>query len=51
MIVNYSVMITSNRLTVRVKSRDDGDVYTCRAVNEIGEALDAVTLEIACKSR
>ena len=40
---------TSSRLSVRVKSRDDGDVYTCRAVNEIGEALDAVTLEIACK--
>jgi hypothetical protein len=40
---------TSSRLTVRVKSRDDGDVYTCRAVNDIGEALDAVTLEIACK--
>jgi len=46
---NYGGKTTSSRLTVRVKSRDDGDVYTCRAVNEIGEALDAVTLEIAYK--
>merc|ERR1719150_1086117 len=46
---NYGGKITSSRLAVRVKSRDDGDVYTCRAVNEIGEALDAVTLEIAYK--
>ena len=46
---NYGGKTTSSRLQVRVKSRDDGDVYTCRAVNEIGEALDAVTLEIACK--
>ena len=48
---NYGGKTTSSRLAVRVKSRDDGDVYTCRAVNEIGEALDAVTLEIACKSQ
>lgn len=48
---NYGGKTTSSRLNVRVKSRDDGDVYTCRAVNEIGEALDAVTLEIACKSQ
>ena len=42
--------ITSSRLEVDIKSRDDGDVYTCRAYNEVGEALDAVTLAIACKS-
>ena len=46
---NHGGKTTSSRLTVRVKSRDDGDVYTCRAFNDIGEALDAVTLEIACK--
>ena len=48
---NYGGKTTSSRLTVSVKSRDDGDVYTCKAVNEIGDALDAVTLEIACKSQ
>ena len=42
--------ITTSRLEVQIKSRDDGDVYTCRAYNDVGEALDAVTLAIACKS-
>jgi len=46
---NYGGKTTSSSLTVRVKSRDDGDVYTCRAINDIGEALDAITLEIAYK--
>lgn len=46
---NHGGKTTSSRLAVKVKSRDDGNVYTCRAVNDIGEALDAVTLEIACK--
>ena len=41
--------VTRSRLIVDIKSRDDGDVYTCRAYNDVGEALDAVTLAIACK--
>ena len=43
------VEFTTSRLEVQIKSRDDGDVYTCRAYNDVGEALDAVTLAIACK--
>ena len=42
--------LTRSRLIVDIKSRDDGDVYTCKAYNDLGEALDAVTLAIACKS-
>ena len=41
---------TRSRLSVHIKSRGDGDVYTCRAYNDLGEALDAVTLAIACTS-
>ena len=41
--------MTRSRLIVNIKSREDGEVYTCRAYNDIGEALDAVTLAIACK--
>ena len=46
----YGGKITRSSLAVDIKSRDDGDVYTCKAYNDIGEAVDAVTLAIACKS-
>ena len=46
---NYGGKTTRSILTVNVKSRDDGEVYTCKAYNDYGEALDAVTLAIACK--
>ena len=36
-------------LLARVSMEDDGSVFTCKAVNEVGEALDAVTMSIACK--
>ena len=47
---SYGGKVTRSRLIVDIKSRDDGDVYTCKAYNDLGEALDAVTLAIACKS-
>ena len=40
---------TRSELIVDIKSRGDGDVYTCKAYNDFGEAVDAVTLDIACK--
>ena len=46
---NFGGKVTRSRLTVNIKSRADGEVYTCRAYNDIGESLDAVTLAIACK--
>jgi len=46
---NYGGKTTRSILTVNVKSRDDGEVYTCKAYNDYGEALDAVTLAIAYK--
>ena len=45
----YGGKITRNVLKFRVKTEDDGSVFTCKAVNEVGEALDAVTMSIACK--
>merc|ERR1719219_1792543 len=45
----YGGKITRSSLAVDIKSRDDGDVYTCKAYNDIGEAVDAVTLAIAYK--
>ncbi len=45
----YGGEVTVSRLRFTVKAEDDGSVFTCKAANSVGEALDAVTLSIACK--
>ncbi len=46
---SYGGEVTVSRLRFTVKAEDDGSVFTCKAANSVGEALDAVTLSIACK--
>ena len=46
---NFGGKTTRSSLSVDIKSREDDEVYTCRAYNDLGEALDAVTLAIACE--
>ena len=46
---SYGGKVTRNVLKFRVKTEDDGSVFTCKSQNDIGEAIDAVTMSIACK--
>ena len=46
---SYGGKISKNVLKFKVKTEDNGSVFTCKAENEVGEAIDAVTMSIACK--
>ena len=46
---SYGGKKTKNSLILDMKPNFDGRVYTCKALNKIGEAVDAVTLSVACK--
>jgi hypothetical protein len=46
---SYGGKISKNVLKFKVKTEENGSVFTCKAENEVGEAIDAVTMSIACK--
>ena len=46
---SYGGKVTLATYRFKVAQQDDGQVFTCKSTNEMGEALDAVTLSVACK--
>jgi hypothetical protein len=46
---SYGGKVTMSLLKFAVTQEDDGSVFTCKSANNLGEALDAVTLSVACK--
>ena len=47
---SYGGKITRSLLSLKeFSAEDDGTVYTCKSANDLGDALDAVTLSVACK--